>query len=345
MKQLSSHVFVSFFLFAFSAPLWAQITDYEVVKVYDKAPHSAFTDLIRFQDSFYCAFRVGTGHVPGKKTGEGDGEIRIVSSKDGKTWGSVAHLIKDTIDLRDAKLSVTPDGRIMVLMGGSTYIDGRLTARLPQVSFSDKDGRNFSDPQPIVVDPKLKHPMDWLWRVTWKDDTGYGVIYVDRGNEPWLLALVKTKDGIHYDTVKVFDRPNKPNEATVRFLKNGDMRIFLRCEAGNAELGAAAAPYADWTWTDLGMRVGGPEIIVLPNEKLLFGHRIYNPVATALSVQDKDGKLRVILKLPSSGDTSYPGFVIHDGKLCMSYYSGHEGKTSIYFTTIPLDAILTESEK
>lgn len=345
MKKIRRALCVLFLFLVGNSNLPAQITDFEVVKIFDKAPHSAFTDLIRFNDMFYCAFRVGTGHIPGKKTGEGDGEIRIIASKDGKHWGSVAHLVKDTIDLRDAKLSVTPDGRIMVLMGGSIYIDGEWTARIPQVSFSDKQGRNFSDPGPIVVDPAAKHSKDWLWRVTWQGDTGYGVVYVDRGNEPWLLSLVKTKDGIHYDLVHRFDRPNKPNEATVRFMKNGDMKIFLRCESGNGELGSASSPYTQWTWTDLGMRVGGPEMIVLPNEKLLFGHRVYGPVATALSVQDTTGKLRTIATFPSGGDTSYPGFVLDDGKLWMSYYSSHEGKTSIYLATVPLEKILAESEK
>ena len=38
----------------------------------------------------------------------------------------------------------------------------------------------------------------------------------------------------------------------------------------------------------------------------------------------------------SGGDTSYPGLVWHDGLLWMSYYSSHEGKTSIYLARIRL---------
>ena len=44
-----------------------------------------------------------------------------------------------------------------------------------------------------------------------------------------------------------------------------------------------------------------------------------------------------VLELPSGGDTSYPGMVIHGGLLWMSYYSSHEdGKTSIYLAKIKL---------
>ena len=40
------------------------------------------------------------------------------------------------------------------------------------------------------------------------------------------------------------------------------------------------------------------------------------------------------LWLPSGGDCSYPGMVEHDELLWLSYYSSHEGKTSIYLAQI-----------
>ena len=349
MKYLT-YFFVFLFLLALSHHAVAEISDFEIVKVYDAAPHSAFTDIIRFKDTFYITFRTGTAHVPGKQTGEGDGEIPILSSNDGKNWQLIDLLTKKTFDLRDPKLSVTPGGRIMVLMGGSIYVDGKLTGREPQVSFSDKDGKNFSQPQPVVFDAAMQNELGWLWRVTWHGNTGYGTGYsipLGADKKEWVLFLVKTTDGINYDLVQKFDRTNQPNEATARFLSNGDMRIFLRREAGNGELGSAPAPYTDWKWDDLGMRVGGPEMLVLPNGKLVFGHRLYESsgASTVLSVQGADGKLRVIARFPSKGDTSYPGFVVHDGKLWMSYYSSHEGKTAIYLAIVPLDKVVEESER
>lgn len=337
------------FLSTWGQSVFAEITDFEIVKVYDAAPHSAFTDIIRFNDSFYVTFRTGTGHVPGKKTGEGDGEIPILLSLDGKKWHVIAQLKKKGFDLRDPKLSVMPDGRIMLLMGGSVYVDGKRTPDgIPHVSFSDADGKNFSPPQPVVVAPSKKREIGWIWRVTWRGDTGYGTAYGESadGKSP-VFSLVKTADGVHYELVKKFERPNIPNEATARFLSNGDMRIFLRRESGNAELGSAAVPYSDWKWDDLGIRIGGPEMLVLPNEKLLFGHRIYEKdgASTVLSVQNADGKLRVIARLPSGGDTSYPGFVMHDGNVWAVYYSSHEGKTAVYLAIVPLASILEESEK
>jgi len=46
------------------------------------------------------------------------------------------------------------------------------------------------------------------------------------------------------------------------------------------------------------------------------------------------GTLTEALTLPSGGDTSYPGFAWHEGVLWVSYYSSHEGKSSIYLARV-----------
>ncbi|MGA1238945.1 MAG: Gfo/Idh/MocA family protein, partial [Limisphaerales bacterium] len=47
-------------------------------KIWDGAPHNAFTDLVRHGGRFYCVFREGEGHVsPG-------GAVRVLASEDGE---------------------------------------------------------------------------------------------------------------------------------------------------------------------------------------------------------------------------------------------------------------------
>src|SRR5262245_49333529 len=84
-----------------------------VTKIWDQAPHCAFTDLAYWKDKFYCAFREGRAHV------STDGKIRVLSSPDGETWSSAAVLSLDGFDLRDAGLSVMPDGQLMLIGGAS----------------------------------------------------------------------------------------------------------------------------------------------------------------------------------------------------------------------------------
>ena len=44
------------------------------------------------------------------------------------------------------------------------------------------------------------------------------------------------------------------------------------------------------------------------------------------------------------GDTSYPGLLWHDGVLWVSYYSSHEGKTSIYLARVKVTVEAKTSE-
>ena len=101
-------------------------------------------------------------------------------------------------------------------------------------------------------------------------------------------------------------------------------------------LGTARPPYTSWTWSDLGVPIGGPQMIRLPDGRLVAGVRLYDKkVRTSLGWVDPEAAtFREFLSLPSGGDTSYPGLVWHDGLLWISYYSSHEGKTSIYLAKV-----------
>src|SRR5688572_24160679 len=76
----------------------------QVRKIWDQAPHNAFTDLVRFQDRWFCVFREGQGHV------SPDGALRVIASADGEKWESAALITSPNSDLRDAKITVTPKG-------------------------------------------------------------------------------------------------------------------------------------------------------------------------------------------------------------------------------------------
>src|SRR5262245_53249939 len=102
-----------------------------VAKIWDRVPHSAFTDLVRWRGKWFCVFREAEGHVGG------DGKLRVLESADGKDWQSAALVEEAGIDLRDPHLSITPDDRMMLVAGGSVYRGTRtLMGRQPRVAFS-----------------------------------------------------------------------------------------------------------------------------------------------------------------------------------------------------------------
>lgn len=316
-------------------------------KIWDKAGHQAFTDLIRFKNAFYCSFREGESHVA---TGI-SGKIRILKSKDGKVWTSAALLQINSLDLRDPKLSITPDGRLMITLAGAVFNNGVPTVLIPMSSFSDKNGTDFSIPVKAVLDPAINPSKDWIWRVTWHKGIGYGVNYQlrenakDRAtlkNDAWELYVMKTTDGINFQNVKKLDVKDLPNESTIRFDKAGQMYVLIRREAKDkmGVLATSNSPFSEWKHQTLKYRLGGPNFIFLDNDRLLVGTRDYtsDPV-TVLHTTDLNGNIIKSLKLPSSGDNSYTGLVVFKKKLWVSYYSSHEGKTSIYLATIPMKMV------
>jgi hypothetical protein len=295
----------------------------DVRRIWDAAPHNAFTDLVRWNDQWYCTFREGDGHVGG------NGKTRVIVSADGEAWTSAALMAEEGIDLRDPKLSITPDNRLMAVMGGSLYVDNDLKGMQPRVSFS-ADGTTWTAPQPIMEDGH------WLWRVTWHEGTAYGISYGrEDSGERWGATLVKSTDGLDWTTVSDMDSDPYCNEGTLRFAEDGTCHAILRRDGGDNQgwLGQAVPPYTDWKWTPSGHQLGGPEFIMTPHG-WWAGSRAYTGGATTVVARMTADTYAPVLTLPSGGDTSYPGMVWHDGRIWMSYYSSHEDKSAIYLARI-----------
>jgi hypothetical protein len=308
-------------------------------KIWSEGGHNAFTDLIRFRDRWFCTCREAEGHV------RGDGRIRVLVSTNSEEWTSAALLEEKGIDLRDPKLSVTADGRLMLVIGGSVYKDRRLVERQPRVALS-KDGQAWTSPARVL------QTNDWLWRVTWHKGRAYGISYiVPIGSEgrtglvEWTLKLVESEDGLKYRTVANLEVPSHPNEATVRFLANDDCIALVRREGmgkdsdKSAWIGISHPPYTNWQWKSAGMQIGGPNFIVLGDGTMIASGREYRPApggpVTFVDRMDL-GSVTPQLTLPSGGDCSYPGLVWHEGALWVSYYASHEGRTGIYLAKIGL---------
>jgi hypothetical protein len=294
----------------------------DVAMIWEQGAHNAFTDLVRFNDAWYCTFREGAGHVGG------DGAIRILMSPGGAQWESAGLLEEAGIDLRDPKLSVTPDNRLMMLAGGSVYEDDKLVGRQPRVAFS-QDGRTWTATERIMAEG------DWLWRVTWHNGRCYGVSYNADGKQ----YLVSSADGRQYELITIWYNQGYANETTLRFLDDGTMVALVRRdrEPDRALIGRSAAPYTTWTWTVTEHRVGGPEFIILPDGAMWAAGRHYPGGATTRLFRMTLDSVEPVLELPSGGDTSYPGMVWHDGLLWMSYYASHEGKSNIYLARIKVE--------
>lgn len=309
--------------FALAAPVGgAEFELVEVRKIWDQAPHNAFTDLIRWNDAWWCVFREGQGHV------SPDGALRVITSRDGKKWESAALLTSPTSDLRDAKITLTPDGKLM--LSGCEAIDGG--KRHQSLVWFSADGRTWSE-RHEVGDPDF-----WLWRTTWHGKQAYGIGYGCRADNRGIRLYV-SQDGRQFKTlVKDLGVPGYPNETSLLFGDDGTAYCLLRRDGtpASALLGAARPPYTEWTWKDLRQQIGGPHWMRIPDGRRLAVVRLYaGGVRSALCRLDPAaGALTELVRLPSGGDTSYAGLAWHADRLWVSYYSSHEGKTAIYFAEL-----------
>ena len=298
----------------------------EVNQIWGEGSHNAFTDLLRHEDKWYCVFREGKEHA------SFDGQIRVLVSTDGKSWRSVALLDMPSADLRDPKISRTPENRLMIVAGMRISGDSGRT-----VAWFSFDGINWGRPTAIAPDD------EWLWRVTWYGGVAYA------GGYNWAaegaahhLRLYTSRAGRTFQLLGgELLTEDYPNETTLIFREDGACYALARRDAGSrsAMFGTAPPPYTEWTWQDTGMYLGGPDFVLLPDGRLLAAGRVMqgeDPRTALLGLDPATGQLTELLTLPSGGDTSYPGLALHEGMLWVSYYSSHEGPTSVYLAKVQL---------
>lgn len=303
----------------------------EVQKIWDKAPHNAFTDLIRFQDRWFCVFREGEKHV------SEDGALRIITSLDGQKWESAALLKSPDSDLRDAKITVTPNGELM--LSGAEALHDKSVHTHQSLAWFSNDGFTWSEKNEIG-DPNF-----WLWRTTWHNEKAYSIGYAC--GEEKSIRLYKSTDGKTFEIhVESLLTDGYPNETSIVF-KGDTAFCLLRRDKGTKTglLGISLPPYNNWEWKDLGVRIGGPDMLLLPDGRFIATVRLYDgsewhPARTSLCwIDTHSGKITEALELPSGGDTSYAGMVFYDGILWVSYYSSHEEKTAIYLAKVEIENV------
>ena len=295
----------------------------DVRKIWSQPTHkSSFTDLVRYKNAWICCFREGAAHS------SDDGRIQIITSSDGNSWKGLAKIEcpPPNKDLRDPKLSITPDNQL--LLTSTAYLP---RAECRSYTWLSQDGKNWGEPHAIGP------PGEWLWRTVWHKGLAYNF---GRSEKPHkYLQLYRSVDGksFHPHGSRQFDGIYV-NETAPVFLPDGTCVTLLRrdSELSTAQLGTSKPPFDTWHWTDLGVGIGGPAMIRLPDGRMLAAVRLYDGhERTSLCWIDvRKGKLQEILKLPSGGDTSYAGMVWHQDMVWISYYSSHEENTSIYLARV-----------
>lgn len=299
------------------------ITDSRII--WEGNNYAAFTSLSYYNGYFYCAFREGNSHYDAN--GNNCGMIRIIRSKKGKIWRNFKTIKIDGHDLRDPQLSITPAGRLILLMENVVYKQGKAIFRKSCVAFIFPK-KELSELLPISYKPALER--NWLWNIEWIDNIAYGFIYVP------FFALVKSTDGLNYNIVRKFNLKQTPSEASVIVDNRNNFFAIARSE-GNAYIGIGDRVSGEWFWHASNYKIGCPKIIKVGKDVYVIGRNMSSKPHTTLFKYNAIKKdVEPFIELSDTGDCSYPGIVYRKGYLFISHYEGNGTNSNILLTKIKI---------
>ena len=304
-----------------------RVTD--VRRVFHNGEHNAFTDLVKFRNRFYLAFRScpdGHGVHP-------TSSIIVLSSPDARSWKQVYRFHVPQRDTRDPHFLVFR-GKLFVYTG--TWYSGKtslppskydLNQHLGYAAWSS-DGTTWHGP--TMLEGTFGH---YIWRAAAFRGKAYlcgrrkiGFAIPLRGEPRRTKSLMlESDDGLIWRKRAVFQEIDG-DETAFLFESDGSILGVGRRGGRPAQLLRSKPPYSQWRRTDLDRYIGGPLLVRWGDHYLVGGREIVaGRGATTSLYWLVDDALDKLAELPSGGDCSYPGFVaLDDHRAIVSWYSSHE---------------------
>lgn len=326
---------------ASSSPSWAQsaqapasslprVVVQSVRRVFHNGEHNAFTDLVRFHDRLYLAFRsCPDGHMVHPTA-----SIIILSSADGTQWDEVHRFRVPLRDTRDPHFLVFRD-RLFLYTG--TWFSGETTIPPAQYDLNQHlgyaawttDGSHWNSP--VLLEGTFGH---YVWRAATFGDRAYlcgrrkpEFEIFGRGEPATVESLMlESEDGLVWRRRAVFQE-TAGDETAFLFEPDGTVLGIGRHGTGKAaQILRARPPYTTWDRKNLSQPVGGPLLARWGDQYLVGGRKTTPERGPKTSLAWLDGeRLIEFAELPSGGDNSYPGFVaLSSSRALVSYYSSHE---------------------
>ncbi len=290
--------------------------------------HNGFTDLACWQGAYWVSYRKGTSHA------SIDGEAVVSVSVD-RTRFREACRLKLPGDNRDPKLFAVSPTRLAMTI--PTWIGGYEAHHLHQYITFSADGFNYEPPVRILP------PGQWLWRIREHDGRYYGLVQeLTRSKQPNVrlqhnLILMSSADLLTWsEHCRVGGDAQSLNESDIIWRADGEAWIVARSTVapGYSFFCAAPPPWRAWECTRLSALIHAP--IMLEHAGVVYvtgrsrpeleGEQTFPFLSvTSLGLWSVTrGAVTPVLRIPATGDCSYPGLVRDPaGRICLSYYSQH----------------------
>lgn len=333
----------------------------EVWPVVTDGGHNSYTDLIFWQNHYFLVHSRAPFH-----TGSIHSRLLVWRSSDARTWTNIATLTVPDEDIRDPKFA---------LINGLLHLYALKNHNLEPEPYTtivatSADGETWSEFHEVT-------PAGWLF---WRPKTRDGVIWYAPAywHEHGRSMLFQSTDGLHWSAVSLIHEGDRNDETALAFLPEERMLVTGRLEGhrkwhqgahdAGTLLAVADPPYTRWrkTRSDLA-RLDGPVLFTCQDRvyavaryepagapSFLGRYSTFSRKRTSL-YEIKPDRLIWLTDLPSAGDTSYPGVVLKDGQLWISYYTSHTGRdypwllglflpTRIFLARLPLRQLVALAE-
>lgn len=312
-----------------------------VRQVFDDGAHDAFTDLCRFKDRLYLTCRsCPDGHMVFASS-----RIVVLASDEGRAWKEVFAFSVPNRDTRDPHFLTFRDTLFVYTGTWLVPPPGQqrdLNDHLGYGAWS-ADGKTWHGPR--MLEGTYGH---YIWRAAACGDRAYlcgrrrREFAAGQANEeaPHNIesAMLESEDGLIWRFRALFAEEGGDETAFLFEADASVVAIVRGPDAQPARLCRSAPPYTLWSRKTLDRNVGGPLLAKWGKYYLVGGRKTLDPGNPRTSLYWLiDDALHEAAELPSAGDNSYPGFLpLDESQALLSYYSSHEGSTSIYLAELSL---------
>ncbi len=292
----------------------AKIVSTQVIKQREDTRSS--TDLVAFNDQLFLTF------LERWTKGSSESCIRIMSSKDGSAWNTVATIRQRDKDrylvrrhpgeFRGLRLDDTPRFSI--------ESENRLSIRAIDAKFGTREfdtrrmaGWSSNNGTEWSYEGPLNEVLQWS-EIAWNGGQGYAYGYGGPCGESLAMKILATEDGKGMREIYEYFNFNgsDPERAALFFddanrlccltpMYGGGRKTRVKdVKRGNyalAYIGTAEPPYKKWTWTQTNMAIWSPRVISVPEIGFVAAVEIRSePIRTSLcSLDMATGKLTELL--------------------------------------------------
>jgi len=289
--------------------------------------HNSNTDMIDWNGSFFLVHASAPYHFASQAT-----HLVVLRSADARHWEKLTSFGSPGEDIRDPKFAII-NGRLIVYALKNTDF----TAEPYATSYtSTEDGKTWTPLQEV-------EPKGWLfWRPKSQDGkTWYVPAY---WHEHGKSALLRSSDGIQWTMVSQIYEGDRNDETDIEFQPDGSLIATARLEfsedyfgdpRGATLIATSQPPFKNWTVHTKSQvtRLDGPNLFSYqgqvfavgryqpdPGGPFIYQGSIFSRKRTSLFLVQPE-RLVYLSDLPSAGDTSYEGVVMHGDDLFISYYT------------------------